>query len=91
MTPLRQRMIDEMQLRHIAPGTQTNYVHHVEAFARYYWRTPEELDLESTLRSTFAEPTNRILATPLTNYRLLLGALQPDGRAHLERLHRNRF
>jgi len=46
MTPLRQRMIDDMQLRNLAPGTQTNYIHHVAGFARYYWRSPEELDIE---------------------------------------------
>lgn len=46
MTPLRQRMIDDMQLRNLAPGTQTNYIHHVKGFARYYRRSPEELDID---------------------------------------------
>ena len=46
MTPLRQRMIDDMKLRNLAPGTQTNYIHHVKGFARYYGRSPEELDIE---------------------------------------------
>ena len=46
MTPLRQRMIDDMQLRNLAPGTQVHYIHHVAGFARYYWRSPEDLDIE---------------------------------------------
>jgi len=44
MTPLRQRMIDDMQLRNIAPSTQRAYVRIVAAFARHYGKSPEELD-----------------------------------------------
>lgn len=46
MTPLRQRMIDDMQLRNLAPCTQVHYIHHVAAFARYYWRSPADLDID---------------------------------------------
>ncbi|MEK7406516.1 MAG: tyrosine-type recombinase/integrase [Acidobacteriota bacterium] len=46
MTPLRQRMIDDMQLRNLAPATQRNYILHVARFAKYYGRSPEQLDLE---------------------------------------------
>ena len=46
MKPLRQRMIHDMQLRNLAPGTQTHYIHHVAGFAKYYGRSPEELDIE---------------------------------------------
>ncbi len=46
MTPLRQRMIEDMQLRNLTPATQRNYVHHVAALARYYQLSPEQLDLE---------------------------------------------
>lgn len=47
MTPLRQRMIEDMQLRKLAPGTQTNYIQHVAEFARFFQRSPEELDQEA--------------------------------------------
>lgn len=46
MTPLRQRMIDDMKLRNLAPGTQRNYILHVAAFAKYYRRSPEQLGIE---------------------------------------------
>jgi site-specific recombinase XerD len=47
MTPLRQRMIEDMQLRNLAPETQRNYVHHVAGFAKYFNKSPEELDIEA--------------------------------------------
>lgn len=46
MTPLRQRMIDDMKLRNLAPRTQDNYIRHVAAFAKYHRRSPEQLDIE---------------------------------------------
>lgn len=47
MTPLRQRMIGDMQLRNFAPTTQRSYIHYVAQFAQYFHRTPAELDLEA--------------------------------------------
>src|SRR5437868_1694945 len=46
MTPLRQRMLEDMQLRNLTPETQRNYVHHVANFAKYFGQSPEVLDLE---------------------------------------------
>lgn len=46
MTPLRQRMIEDMQLRNLCPETQRNYVHHLAGLARFYQTSPESLSLE---------------------------------------------
>ena len=47
MTPLRKRMIEDMQLRNLHPHTQANYVHHVLGFAKFFGLSPEVLDLEA--------------------------------------------
>jgi site-specific recombinase XerD len=47
MTPLRQRMIDDMQLRNLAASTQRQYIAYVAGFAKYFGRSPEDLDLEA--------------------------------------------
>jgi integrase/recombinase XerD len=46
MTKLRQRMIEDMQVRNLAAATQRNYILHVARFARFYNLSPEHLDLE---------------------------------------------
>lgn len=47
MTPLRQRFLEDMQLRNLAQETQRNYVHHVAAFAKRFGKSPELLDIEA--------------------------------------------
>jgi site-specific recombinase XerD len=47
MTPLRERFIEDMQLRGLAPTTQRSYIHYVADFARFYNKSPEDLDLEA--------------------------------------------
>jgi len=44
MTPLRQRMIDDMRMRNLSPNTEAAYVRVVAAFAKHFGRSPEQLD-----------------------------------------------
>ena len=46
MTPLRQRMSEDMQVRNLSPNTQLSYVQQVSLFARYFHRSPEILGPE---------------------------------------------
>lgn len=43
MTPLRQRMLEDMQIRNLAASTQRAYVEHVSRFARHFGRSPARL------------------------------------------------
>ncbi len=43
MTPLRQRMSDDMQVRNLAPHTQRSYLQQVSQFARRFGKSPELL------------------------------------------------
>lgn len=47
MTPLRQRMIQDMQLRNFSPHTVEAYVHAVAQLAQHFHRSPEQLDADS--------------------------------------------
>lgn len=46
MTPLRQRMIDDMRVRNLSVNTQQAYVRHVAKFAEYFGKSPERLGPE---------------------------------------------
>ena len=46
MTPLRQRMTEDMQVRNLSPHTQTSYLQQVSLFARHFNKSPEQLGPE---------------------------------------------
>src|ERR1700692_3190893 len=46
MTPLRQRMTEDMQVRNLALNTQTSYVQQISLFARHFNKSPEHLGPE---------------------------------------------
>ena len=43
MTPLRQKLIDEIQLRGFSPNTQRSYVRSVAGLAQFYHRSPDQI------------------------------------------------
>jgi integrase/recombinase XerD len=43
MTPLRRRMIEDMEIRNFAHNTQLSYLQQVSSFAKYFQRSPELL------------------------------------------------
>ena len=46
MTPLRQRMTQDMQIRNLSPRTIECYTYHVGCFAKHFDRSPERLGME---------------------------------------------
>ena len=57
MTPLRQRMLEDMQLRGFSPRTQEAYVNAVHQLAAHFHRSPDQLG-EEDLRAYFLHLTN---------------------------------
>src|SRR5207244_7431097 len=63
LTPLRQRMIEDMQVRNLSPHTQSTYVLQVSLFARHFGKTPDQLGPED-IRSYQVYLTNEKKLAP---------------------------
>lgn len=63
MTPLRQRMTEDMQVRNLSPHTQNSYVQQVSLFARHFHKSPEELGPEDIRAYQVYLTNQRKLAT----------------------------
>jgi integrase len=50
MSPLRQRLIEDLQVRNDSPRTVESYVDHVATFAKFFGRSPEVLGPEEIRR-----------------------------------------
>jgi site-specific recombinase XerD len=81
MTPLRQRFIEDMQLRNYAPATIEAYVDGVARFAKHFGRSPDQLGAEELrsyqlemLRQQFSWSTfNQTVSGLRLFYRITLG------------------
>jgi integrase/recombinase XerD len=62
MTPLRQRMTDDMEIRNLAHNTQLSYLQQVSSLAKYYQRSPEALGPEEIRAYQVHATTERKLA-----------------------------
>ena len=63
MTPLRRRMLEDMQIRNLARNTQESYVRQVSLFARHLGKSPENLGPEA-IRSYQVYLTNERKLAP---------------------------
>ncbi len=63
MTALRQRMIEDMQVRNLAPHTQSTYLKEITRFARYFGTSPELLG-EKEIRTYQLYLTNQKKLAP---------------------------
>jgi Phage integrase, N-terminal SAM-like domain len=53
ITPLRQRMLDDMALRNMSPATQRGYINAVKNFSAFSGRSPDKLTSEDVRTTSF--------------------------------------
>jgi site-specific recombinase XerD len=70
MSPLRQKMIRELQLQRMSANTVKAYTAAVEQLARYYGRSPENISTEELRHYLYYLIVDRKLATSSVNVRL---------------------
>src|SRR5215831_15194741 len=69
MTPLRQRLVEDLRLRNYSPRTIEIYVAHVARFAKHFGRSPDQLGPEEM----------RALSTAPAGAQGIVEPVQPDG------------
>ncbi len=74
MTPLRQRMLEDMGIRNLAKNTQSAYVLHVVAYAKHFKRSPDLLGPEEVRAYQVHLTQNRRLSPSSIN--VATGALR---------------
>jgi site-specific recombinase XerD len=71
MTPLRSRMIRELELQRKAAGTVSSYVKSVEELARYYGQSPDKIYREQVRGYLHYLITERKLAYSTCNCKIV--------------------
>jgi integrase/recombinase XerD len=80
MSPLRQRMLEDMRVRNFTEGTQKAYVSAVAGFARHFWRSPAELGPEHVREYLVYLTVNERIASAKIVYSALPLYLWPHAR-----------
>ncbi len=65
ISPLRQRMIEDMTVRGFTPGTQRGYLAAVTNFTRFLGRSPDQAEADDLRRFQLQMRTNRATATTM--------------------------
>jgi site-specific recombinase XerD len=65
ISPLRQRMIEDMTVRGFTPGTQRGYLAAVENFTRFLGRSPDQAEAEDLRRFQLEMRSNGATATTM--------------------------
>ena len=77
MTPLRQRMLQDMGIRNLAENTQLSYLQQVSAFANHFHRSPDTLGPEQVREYQVHLVEERKLEPPRLLRRLLRLRMEP--------------
>ena len=76
MTILRQRMIEDMQVRNLSPHTRASYALQVSQFARHFGKSPDQLGPED-IRSYQVYLTNEKKLAPGSIHVAIAGLALP--------------
>ena len=95
ISPLRQRMIEDMNIRHFAANTQEAYIRAVEKLARFLGRSPATATLEELRRfqlhltRTHALPSTINLAVSALRFFFTATLDRPDAAQRLKLVHQS--
>jgi site-specific recombinase XerD len=86
MTPLRQRFIEDMQIRNLSPKTIKTYTSHVVTFAAFHGKSPEHLGPEEIRRWQVDLVQRRKVSWSTFKHRMILTTLYATGLRIMEAL-----
>ena len=66
VSPLRQRMIDDMTIRNMTPGTQKVYIRAVKNFSLFFERSPDKLTFDDVREYHLHLASRKLEARPST-------------------------
>jgi site-specific recombinase XerD len=96
INPLRQRMIEDMNLRHFAANTQETYIRAVRKLARFLGRSPATATLEDLrefqlhLTGSLAQPATINVTTAALRFFFTVTLDRPDAARRLTFVHEPR-